>query len=674
MIEVHRPRKGHSRTIMSAAAGLCLAVVASAATALVPEAAGAATPPINGKLLFANAANNIYSTYLNGEVSSTNTGHIGQSPRVSPDGWKIAYTNDAQNELEIGSTGPATHVHTAWTASTDRKIGAPSWSPDGTKVAFMVSTRVTGVGDLMVTDLNTANTTLLVGEMPSRGLDSSPSGVSYSPDGTTIAWTGIESSYEVYNDCVTEPNVCRWHADNSGIYSVDVQNHYITNIAFGSNLRQATWSRTAAGSSSILVVGDDPSIPDQGFKPPLTSFDLTASYPMEATVRAPFTSGGWVVPISPLSTQVWGRSVVNAALSPDGTTYVITNAANRLYTLRWDGIDPVWMPAADPTTNFASLTWAVQPSGTEPSPPRTNSIRWTAGNEPPAQPWKQPLQPQSWPDASRVAVSANGRHYAIINRASSAVLYASRDANGAFTAAAPLSGNGGAPFEANDVSIDADPGNTFVQVLAIGTDRRIWHRALTTSTGIWSPWALVDGTFQTTQVTLSVNKIGEAEVAAIGLDGKIWHQVRRANGSWTGFHNPPGLNGAGYFAAKRIVAEGGQYGNASNFAAIANDGRVYYTRRDIGTGKWDTWTLLPTVVNTVAMVSEPNGRVNLATYDSQTGVAYNQSKIADSWTAPLRIPTSDVSGGYANGNLAMSRDRFGNDVTDGIRFTFNYGK
>jgi len=673
MIEVHRPRNGHSRTIMSAAAGLCLAVVASAATALVPEAAGAATPPINGKLLFANAANNIYSTYLNGEVSSTNTGHIGQNPRVSPDGWKIAYTNDAQNELEIGSTGPATHVHTAWTAPIGAKIGAPSWSPDGTKVAFMVSTAQAGRGDLMVTDLNTAGTTLLSGEVRFSDANSLPSGVSYSPDGTSIALTYSSSTYWLQSDCVTMHDTCRWHAVNSGIDTVNVASGAATIVARGSNLRQPTWGRTADGSSSILVVGDDPSVPNQGFEPPLSSFDLTASYPMKGIVARP-ENADWVVPIGPSSTQMWGRSVVNAALSPDGTTYVITNAANRLYTLRWDGIDPVWMPAADPTTNFASLTWAVQPSGTEPSPPRTNSIRWATGNEPPAQPWKQPLQPQSWPDASRVAVSANGRHYAIINRASSAVLYASRDANGAFTAAAPLSGNGGAPFEANDVSIDADPGNTFVQVLAIGTDRRIWHRALTTSTGIWSPWALVDGTFQTTQVTLSVNKIGEAEVAAIGLDGKIWHQVRRANGSWTGFHNPPGLNGAGYFAAKRIVAEGGQYGNASNFAAIANDGRVYYTRRDIGTGKWDTWTLLPTVVNTVAMVSEPNGRVNLATYDSQTGVAYNQSKIADSWTAPLRIPTSDVSGGYANGNLAMSRDRFGNDVTDGIRFTFNYGK
>jgi TolB protein len=102
--------------------------------------------------------------------------------RFSPDGRKVAYVRDGNIKL-MNVAGRRTRLLTS-DASSDGY--APDWSPDGTKITY------TGPGGLYVLAVKTGQVRNLATGWTAAV--SSPSTAVFSPDGTQIAFTGLDTS------------------------------------------------------------------------------------------------------------------------------------------------------------------------------------------------------------------------------------------------------------------------------------------------------------------------------------------------------------------------------------------------------------------------------------------------------------------------------------------------
>ncbi len=108
------------------------------------------------------------------------------TPRLSPDGRKVAYFSDATGEYQLYVRDVTTGDTTQVTTDLDRKVYHPRWSPDGKKILF---------GDkdfsLFVVDLATKKRTKID---ESHVLDNDEftwevSDYAWSPDGRWVAWS-----------------------------------------------------------------------------------------------------------------------------------------------------------------------------------------------------------------------------------------------------------------------------------------------------------------------------------------------------------------------------------------------------------------------------------------------------------------------------------------------------
>lgn len=149
------------------------------AAAMLVVAAPAAAAPGNGRLAY-EAAGSIYMISPDGGAPSLL--HTGLLPAFSPDGTRIVFAQTPSDPL-----GPLT----IWVADADgtnaRQIGTSpgprkfSWSPDGTRIAF-VSDDGSGFSVVVLKADGGGSTTV--------SYDASASGPpSWSPDGTELAFT-----------------------------------------------------------------------------------------------------------------------------------------------------------------------------------------------------------------------------------------------------------------------------------------------------------------------------------------------------------------------------------------------------------------------------------------------------------------------------------------------------
>ena len=96
--------------------------------------------------------------------------------------WRSAPYVNRHTANGVATSSAATNMNTAsWTRGTNRH--SPSWSPDGTLIAFSRETANFGQAIFTVASSGTGLTRLT---QPSGGLDQYPD---WSPDGTTIVYS-----------------------------------------------------------------------------------------------------------------------------------------------------------------------------------------------------------------------------------------------------------------------------------------------------------------------------------------------------------------------------------------------------------------------------------------------------------------------------------------------------
>ena len=109
-------------------------------------------------------------------------------PSMSPDGTRLAYTSQNEHgnaDLWVANAdGSGAH----FVYDSGQADSSPVWSPDGSKLAFETHGPVGGVdGDIFVLDLVTGAATQLTADPPTAPVHDE--GPSWSPDGTMIAFT-----------------------------------------------------------------------------------------------------------------------------------------------------------------------------------------------------------------------------------------------------------------------------------------------------------------------------------------------------------------------------------------------------------------------------------------------------------------------------------------------------
>ncbi|MFF7297070.1 CehA/McbA family metallohydrolase [Streptomyces sp. NPDC008265] len=162
---------------------------------------------------------------------------------------------------------------------------------------------------------------------------------------------------------------------------------------------------------------------------------------------------------------------------------------------------------------------------------------------------------------------------------------------------------------ATKVSITAMPDGS-AQLLAYGTDGAMYH-CVRGRGGTWSPWGRLAGpggapSFSGPALAITGMPDGSSQVLAIGLDGIVYHQVRRSDGSWTGFRPPRGVSTPTMGASAIGIAGTGD--GSAQVVAVGLDGRVWHAvRRADG-----TWTPFGQVPGPGGSEPFPAGQVRIS--------------------------------------------------------------
>ncbi|MCB5178830.1 CehA/McbA family metallohydrolase [Streptomyces antimicrobicus] len=198
-----------------------------------------------------------------------------------------------------------------------------------------------------------------------------------------------------------------------------------------------------------------------------------------------------------------------------------------------------------------------------------------------------------------VAAFPDGTCQIVVTALDGTTYHQQRRADGGLAGFRPVPGSTGAGrWGATKVAIAALPDGS-AQLVGYGTDGAMYH-CVRGRDGAWSGWQRVGGahgaaTFSGPALAITGMPDGSSQVLAIGLDGMVHHQLRRPDGSWTGFRQPRGVTTA-TMAASAIGIAGMPDGSAQ-IAAVGRDGRIWHGIRRAD-GSWTPF----------AQVPGPNGR------------------------------------------------------------------
>ncbi len=207
-------------------------------TAGGPGAGAASFPGENGKIAFARDTGTPAVYVMNADGSNPKriaaSGSDDPAPSWSADGTKLAFAKLAGRSDEI-YVSDARGRHLQRLTKNRVTDGAPTWSPDGTKIAF---TRYGSGVDIFVMDADGKHQVNLTNTP-----DSSEDGASWSPDGTRIVFTslahGSDGSITITVDAINPDGTGRQTLAASGSVSSPSFSPDGTRIAYQSTVGDA---------------------------------------------------------------------------------------------------------------------------------------------------------------------------------------------------------------------------------------------------------------------------------------------------------------------------------------------------------------------------------------------------------------------------------------------------
>ena len=131
-----------------------------------------------------------------GQTVRLTHGRRAREPSVSPDGRRIAYSQNehAESTLAVMDLAPDAPAKIVWRGERYDQVYQPAWSPDGARIAFS-AWRKGGLRDILVVDVATGAVEALTAD---RAIDMQPT---WSPDGKVVFFssdrTGIANIYAV---------------------------------------------------------------------------------------------------------------------------------------------------------------------------------------------------------------------------------------------------------------------------------------------------------------------------------------------------------------------------------------------------------------------------------------------------------------------------------------------
>ena len=250
-----------------------------------------------------------------------------------------------------------------------------------------------------------------------------------------------------------------------------------------------------------------------------------------------------------------------------------------------------------------------------------------------------------------------------------------RDAAGNWSGFQPLAGFGTTqPGDARDMSVAGLPDGSS-QVLIVGADGGVYHQ-VRGANGSWTGFQPLPGmgtteTAKASRVAIAGLPDGSAQVLIVGADGGIYHQVREADGDWTGFAPVAGM-GTTDMAKGTDVAIAGLADGSAQILVIGADGGVYHEIREPD-GDWTGFRPLAGMGTTdtakgsrVAIAGLPDGSSQVLVIGADGGV-YHQARYPLRYVIPDENPNLVRVCTDANGCWSGFKPLAGMGTTDPAR-------
>jgi hypothetical protein len=238
-----------------------------------------------------------------------------------------------------------------------------------------------------------------------------------------------------------------------------------------------------------------------------------------------------------------------------------------------------------------------------------------------------------------------------------------RSADGqSWTGFQPLSGyQTTLPGDAKDMAIAGLPDGS-AQVLIVGADDRVYHEIRSADGQTWTGLQPLPGygtpdPAAAKRVSITGMADGSAQVLIVGWDNVVYHEIRNADGTWTGFQPLPGYNTPNPAGAKDVAITGMPDGSAQVLIVGADD-RVYHEIRNADGLSWTGFQPLPGYgtpnpagAKRVSIAGQPDGSAQVLIVGADDRV-YHEIRNADgqSWTGFQPLP------GYQTPDPAAAKD------------------